>query len=170
MTTASRTPLVLRLAGFIAMIVGAADPMEGSILILIGSALTAVGFFLARAEPRVVGYWVSAFLFTLVGVAALWGLSAVGGVGGSSGHSPLWLVLVLPYLGGWIMIAWGEGTPRWFPWLTIGIGLWWLAIPTMIVVQGAGRSPMWWTAPIAIGVLGLITIAGGAARLRKPAA
>ena len=44
-----------------------------------------------------------AFVLTAVGIGAMFGLSAVGGVGGSSGHSAWWLLTVVPYPVGWIM-------------------------------------------------------------------
>lgn len=37
------------------------------------------------------------------GVGALFGLSAVGGIGGKGGPSLWWGVLLLPYLAGWLM-------------------------------------------------------------------
>jgi len=169
MNAESRSPLVLRSVGFVAMLVGALDPMEGSVLILLGSGLAAVGIFLARKESRLVGYWVTVFLLIAVGVAALWGMTVLGGVGGSSGRSPWWLVLVLPYLAGWAMAVWGPGSPRWFSWLAIAIGLWWLAIPAMMLLRGADRPAPGMAAPILIGILGLATVAGGVVRLRRPA-
>ena len=44
-----------------------------------------------------------AFVLTAVGIGALFGLSAVGGVGGSSGRLAWWLLTVVPYPAGWIM-------------------------------------------------------------------
>jgi hypothetical protein len=38
-----------------------------------------------------------------VGVAAMFVLSAFGGIGGKSGHSMWWGVLILPYPVGWLM-------------------------------------------------------------------
>ena len=37
-----------------------------------------------------------------VGVAALWGLSAIGGFGSTSGRSLLWGLLIVPYPAGWL--------------------------------------------------------------------
>ncbi len=48
-------------------------------------------------------YWAWAVILIAVGVAALFGLSAVGGIGGRSGHSMWWGLLILPYPLGWLM-------------------------------------------------------------------
>ena len=37
------------------------------------------------------------------GVAALFGLSALGGIGGDSGRSMWWAVLLVPYVTGWVL-------------------------------------------------------------------
>ena len=44
-----------------------------------------------------------ALALVALGVGALWGLSAVGGFGGSSGRSMWWGALLLPYPAGWIL-------------------------------------------------------------------
>jgi hypothetical protein len=44
----------------------------------------------------------SSLLFVTIGVAALWGLSAVGGFGGTTGRSIWWGLALLPYPLGWI--------------------------------------------------------------------
>lgn len=90
------------------MIVGTVDPMEGSILILPGSACVALGIYLGRKERRIVLYWTVAFILIAVGVAALFGFSAVGGLGGNTGRSMWWALLVLPYPLGWLMALAGS--------------------------------------------------------------
>lgn len=155
-----------RTAGFIAMVVGAVDPLEGSVLILVGSGLVALGASLARDERRLVVYWALVFALVAAGVAAMWGLTAVGGFGGASGRSMWWGVLLLPYLAGWAMATWGRGSPRWFSWLAMVVGLWYLAILAMIVVRGPAREGTGLEAPLVLAVVGLVTIAGSAVRLR----
>ena len=83
-------------------------------------------------------------------MGALWGLSALGGFGGNSGHSNWWAVLILPYLIGWLMGIWGPGSPRWLLLLGIVVGLWYLAIGAMLM-NGLG---------IVIGTIGALTIGG----------
>lgn len=87
MNTRSLSSRILVIAGSIGMLVGAIDPMEGSLLILPGSALWALGTYLGQAEHRFITYRVWAFLLIAIGVGSLWGLSAVGGFGGTSGRS-----------------------------------------------------------------------------------
>jgi hypothetical protein len=153
-------------AGFIAMLVGAVDPLEGSVLIAVGSGLVALGAFLAHDERRLVVYRASVFVLIAAGVAAMWGLTAAGGFGGASGRSMWWGVLLLPYLAGWVMAVWGPGLPRWFSWLAMIVGLWYLAMPAMIFMRGAGRQGPGLAAPLILGAIGLVTLAGCVVRLR----
>ena len=85
------------------MLLGAIDPLEGSVVILAGSALVLVGYFLGQVDRQSRLYWTVTFLLIAVGVGAMFALSAIGGIGGNSGHSMWWGVLVLPYPVGWIM-------------------------------------------------------------------
>lgn len=77
--------------------------MEGSLLILPGSGLVALGAYLSRSEPQIIKDWLVIFILNTIGVGALWGLSAAGGFGGTSGRSWWWGILILPYVFGWIM-------------------------------------------------------------------
>jgi hypothetical protein len=100
---------ILVIAGSLGMLVGAIDPLEGSLLIFPGSALWALGTCLGQAERRLITYRVWAFILIAIGVGAMWGLSAVGGFGGTSGLSMWWGLLILPYLVGWLMAIRGRG-------------------------------------------------------------
>ena len=146
------------------MLVGALDPMEGSLVILPGSGLVALGTFLGQNERRLIAYRVWVFILIAIGVGAFWGLNRVGGFGGNSGRSMWWGVLILPYLIGWSMGIWGPGSPRWLLVLGIGIGLLYLAI-LPIVLERAGRHK--YVGAIVIGTLGVLTIVGCISRLRK---
>ena len=100
-TSSSPWPRRLLLAGTIAMFVGVLDPLEGSIVIL---AAVAVAAFAARAlhsRHAHLLYW--ALAFTFVGVAMLWGLSAVGGFGGPSGRTMWWAMTLVPYPIGFLL-------------------------------------------------------------------
>src|SRR4026207_1987546 len=90
----------LVMIGLAVMGAGARDPMGGSVVILGGSVLAAIGAFQAGTRYRLP---VAACLLTAIGVAALFGLSALGGVGGNAGRSIWWLLLCLPYALGWIL-------------------------------------------------------------------
>jgi hypothetical protein len=99
---------VLKAIGGIAMVLGALDPMEGSLLILPGSGLVALGTYLAGTDRHIVLYWTSVFILIAIGVAALFGLSAVGGFGGHSGRSMWWGITILPYPVGLLMALLGS--------------------------------------------------------------
>lgn len=98
---------ILKVVGCIAMVIGTVDPLEGSLLILPGCGLIALGVYLGGRDRRTVRYWAWAFILIALGVGALFGLSAVGGIGGKSGHSMWWGLLLLPYPAGWFMAVAG---------------------------------------------------------------
>ena len=116
---------ILVIVGSIAMLAGAIDPMEGSVVILAGSGLVALGAFLGQGERRLIAYRVWVFILIMIGVGALWGLSNLGGIGGKSGRSMWWGVLILPYLIGWCWESGGRarraGCYCWAWWLAFGI-------------------------------------------------
>jgi len=101
MTARARWSRVLLIVGLVAMLIGTIDPLEGSLVILPGSGLAALGVFLGKGRRRNLLYW--AFGLTAVGVGAMFVLSMFGGTGGSTGRSHWWLFVVLPYPVGWIM-------------------------------------------------------------------
>ena len=92
---------ILGVLGLFGMLIGAIDPLEGSLIILPAAGLIALGALLGRSRHRRLLYW--SFILVAVGIGALWVLSAFGGVGGHTGRSMWWLLIVLPYPVGWIM-------------------------------------------------------------------
>ena len=92
---------VLVVVGLVLMVVGAIDPLEGSLVILPGTGLVALGAHLGRSRHR--GLLVWGFALTAFGVAEMWGISAVGGFGGSTGRSMWWALTLLPYPAGWVV-------------------------------------------------------------------
>lgn len=155
---------ILVTVGSIAMLVGAIDPMEGSLLILPGSGSVALGTFLGQGEHRLVVFRVWVFVLIAIGVGALWGLSMAGGIGGTSDLSPWWAVLLLPYAIGWSVGIWGPGSPRWVLWLGIVVSLWFLTILALALKKSAHVSP-----GIVIASIGVLTIVGCIYRLRMRA-
>ena len=147
------------------MLVGAIDPMEGSLLILPGSGLVALGTFLGHGERSLITYRIWVFLLIAIGVGALLGMTMIGGIGGSTGYSMWWGLLVLPYLIGWSMGIWGPGSPRWMLWLGIGVGCWYLVI--LVMVLNSARLEETSSVGFVIGAIGLLTISGCIYRLRK---
>ena len=83
------------------MLIGAVDPLEGSLVILTGTGLAALAAAAARSAQRK-PLWRALFLVA-AGVAALFALSALGGIGGPGGLSNWWGLLLLPYPVGWIL-------------------------------------------------------------------
>src|SRR5690348_748095 len=98
---------ILKVGGGIAMLLGTLDPLEGSLLILPGSGVVALGIYLGRQDRRTVLYWTWVFILIAVGVGAIFALSVAGGIGGKSGHSMWWGLLMLPYPLGWLMALLG---------------------------------------------------------------
>jgi hypothetical protein len=92
---------IFLIVGFMAMLVGAIDPLEGSVIILPGSGLVALGAFLGKSRYRMLLLW--SFILIIIGVGAMFGLSMLGGIGGKSGHSMWWGLSILPYPFGWII-------------------------------------------------------------------
>ena len=165
---------IITLVGGLAVVLGAVDPMEGSLLILPGTGLLLLAARLGKDEHDVMTQRKQAFLLTLVGVSSLWGISFAGGFGGNTGRSMAWSLLLVPYLIGWSMAVWGRGAPRWVSWLGIANGTWYVFIAAQVLRAeghrlGAKHSPV--TALISVGgillVFGLITITGCVHRLRK---
>jgi hypothetical protein len=93
---------ILITIGSIAMLVGALDPLEGSLVILPGSGLITLGTFLGNREHGLRIQWLCIFALIAVGVGALFLLSAWG-FGGTSGHSMRWGLLILPFPIGWVI-------------------------------------------------------------------
>lgn len=92
---------ILVFVGLLAMLVGAIDPLEGAVVILAGSGVVALGAFLGKSRHRRLLCW--AFILIAVGVGAALVLSARGGMGGATGRSLWWGLVVLPYPAGWVM-------------------------------------------------------------------
>ena len=94
---------ILFVIGVVALVVGALDPLEGSVIILAGSALVTLGTWLGHQQKGLCVYRTWLFGMIVFGVIALFGLSAVGGFGGKTGRSMWWALLLLPYPIGWLL-------------------------------------------------------------------
>ena len=105
MPTRRRWSRILVVVGLVAALLGAIDPLEGSLVILPGTGLVAFAAWLGNSRHRRLLYW--SFALVAVGVGVLFGLSAVGGIGGSTGRSMWWAILLLPYPAGWVMTVVG---------------------------------------------------------------
>ncbi len=96
----SRTLVVV---GALAIALGTIDPLEGSLLIVLGSGLIALGMFLGGQDRRTSLYWTAVFVLIAVGVGAMFTLSSFGDLGGEGAPSIWWALLILPYPVGWLM-------------------------------------------------------------------
>jgi hypothetical protein len=94
---------VLSLLGSIGLLAGAVDPLEGSFVILAGSALLWGGEVMKPPGRRRLRYWTTVFALIAFGVGVTMGLSAAEGLGGTGGRSWWWDLLLLPYPAGWLL-------------------------------------------------------------------
>lgn len=92
---------VIYIIGIIALIIGALDPLEGSVVITTGSLLLTLATYLSHDQ-----HWKN-FMLSLIliaiGVFFLFYFSSLGGFGGKSTLSSWWGTLILPYPIGWLM-------------------------------------------------------------------
>ena len=110
MASSTLWPRIMLIVGALCLVVGALDPLEGSVVILIGAAIVSVGAGIARSPHAKLLIW--AFVLIAIGVGALFGMSSMGGIGGTTGRPMWWLVVALPYPVGWVMAL--VGTYRWY--------------------------------------------------------
>jgi hypothetical protein len=92
---------VLYIIGIVAIIIGVLDPIEGSVVILAGSAAISISTFLNKDR-----YWrlfLVSLLMIVIGVFFLFYLSSLGGFGCNSSLSWWWGLLILPYPIGWLL-------------------------------------------------------------------
>ena len=168
MQNVSRFSRISFFIGNIAMLVGAIDPLEGSIVILLGGGLILLGTYFGNGKRHFLILRIWVFILLIVGVAALWGSSALGGFGGTSELSNWWGLLILPYPIGWFMGIWAPDSPRWVLWSGLGVGLYYLAMPILLtMIKGTVQLEGSGIAMIVLGAIGILIIAGCIMRLRK---
>jgi hypothetical protein len=90
---------VVFIIGVTAMIFGAFDPLEGSVLIAIGSiCLALAGYFMSDRYKKI---FLASSVMIIAGVSALWFVSSLGG------YDPKkewwWNIFILPYPVGWLI-------------------------------------------------------------------
>ncbi|MBL7979078.1 MAG: hypothetical protein JNN12_12120 [Bacteroidetes Order II. Incertae sedis bacterium] len=94
-------PHILFIIGVVATLLGAIDPLEGSIVIFIGSVLLAFSTRLSHDPDHKT--FLMAFVLMAIGVTAMWIFTALGGIGGTSPYPLWWGILILPYPIGWFL-------------------------------------------------------------------
>ncbi|PKO95050.1 MAG: hypothetical protein CVU14_12835 [Bacteroidetes bacterium HGW-Bacteroidetes-9] len=92
---------ILYIIGVVALIIGAVDPLEGSVVITGGSAAIALATYLSK--DRHWKLFLVSFLMIIFGVFFLFYLSSLGGFGGTSKLSWFWSTFTLPYPIGWLI-------------------------------------------------------------------
>lgn len=97
------TPRIIRIihiVGIIVLIIGILDPLEGSILVAVGSIVLALSTNLSNDKHKTI--FLILMIMIVVGVGAMWYISYLGGFGGTSSLSWWWGITILPYPIGWI--------------------------------------------------------------------
>jgi hypothetical protein len=92
---------IIFIIGVIALIIGAIDPLEGSIIILFGSGLLALSTSLSKDKNKYC--FLVLFIMIVFGFGFLFYFSSLGGFGGESTLSWWWGLLILPYPIGWLV-------------------------------------------------------------------
>lgn len=92
---------ILYIIGIIALIIGAIDPLEGSVVIVGGSILIMIAAYLLKDTFRKI--FLTSMILILLGVIIMFYLSSLGGFGGNSSLSIYWGLTILPYPIGWLM-------------------------------------------------------------------
>ena len=92
---------IIYILGIISLIAGALDPLEGSVIIAVGSALIALSTHLAHDRNRRIFLTTSIMIIT--GVCFMFYFSSLGGFGGTSTLSWWWATLIIPYPIGWLI-------------------------------------------------------------------
>jgi len=92
---------LIYIIGIIALILGAIDPLEGSVVILSGSILLFLSTYLSHDRHRKI--FLTALLMIITGVFFMFYFSSLGGFGGDSKLSWWWGTLILPYPLGWLL-------------------------------------------------------------------
>jgi hypothetical protein len=110
MTGSTLWPRVVLIIGTLCLVIGAFDPLEGSVVILLGAGIVSAGAAMTHSPHAKLLVW--SFVLIAVGVGVLFGLSALGGLGGTTGRPLWWAVVLLPYPVGWVMAL--IGTYRWY--------------------------------------------------------
>ena len=93
---------VIYIVGVVALIIGAIDPLEGSLLIMVGSALLALSAYVNNDRHSKI--FTIALIMIVIGVFFMFYFSSIGGFGGTSTLSWWWGLLILPFPIGWITI------------------------------------------------------------------
>ena len=98
----SKWTRIIYIIGVVAIIIGALDPLEGSVLIIVGSALLASSAYITSDRHSKI--FTVSLIMIVIGVAFLFYFSSLGGFGGTSTLSWWWGLFILPFPIGWLTI------------------------------------------------------------------
>lgn len=93
---------VIHIIGVVALIIGAIDPLEGSLLIMSGSALLALSAHVNSDRHSKI--FTTSLIMIVIGVFFMFYFSSIGGFGGTSTLSWWWGLLIIPFPIGWLTI------------------------------------------------------------------
>jgi hypothetical protein len=92
----------VKIIGIILLFIGILDPLEGSVIIITGSALITLHSFLISDPSR--NLFLISLIMIMTGVFSMFYLSFLGGFGGDSSLSWWLALLILPYPAGWLIV------------------------------------------------------------------
>lgn len=92
---------IIYIIGVIALIIGAIDPLEGSIVIVVGCILITLSTYIIHDKHWKI--FLASAIMILAGVFFLFYFSSLGGFGDTSTLSWWWSALILPYPIGWLL-------------------------------------------------------------------
>ena len=103
MPLAQRLKAIIRICGITLLLLGAPDPLEGSVLIALGAIFLAWEAGQTGRKGKRLYYYCATGI--IIGVAYLFWISSLGGFGGNtSGRSWWWGLGILPYPIGWLLL------------------------------------------------------------------
>lgn len=151
--------------GHLLALVGAVDPLEGSVLVVAGCLLVALHTWLS-GSPRVLrAYRAGVAAMAAIGVAMLGFISSQGGLGGPEGVPLSWALLILPYPAALVAGFSGPGGPRWVAWGGCAVGVGYLGIAAVLVWRPPPQAADPADIAALLASLGLALLAACAARI-----
>ncbi len=92
---------ILYVSGIFALIIGLMDPLEGSVVIAVGSVFVVISTYLQKDKLRKI--FLTSMILIVIGVLIMFYISSLGGFGGNANLSAYWGLSILPYPIGWLI-------------------------------------------------------------------
>jgi hypothetical protein len=151
--------------GHLLALLGAVDPLEGSVAVVAGCLLVALHAWLSGSARVLVAYRTGVAVMAAVGVAVLWFISSRGGLGGPDGVPMTWAFLILPYPAALVAGFSGPGGPPWVAWGGCAVGVGYLGIAAMLTWRPPPQAADPSEIAALLASLGLALLAACAARI-----